>query len=260
MNLLQILRTVHNRSFSTSYTKMVRYLGQQEAQSIDIELFNEYSFSVDQLMELAGLSCAVAIEKCYPQSELGNKSVMVCVGPGNNGGDGLVCARHLKLFNYKPIVYYPKRSERQLYNNLTKQCTLMNIPVIQSLPENSTVECEFGLIVDALFGFSFKPPVREEFIPIIKLMRETKVPIASIDIPSGWDVETGPPEDGIKPDLLISLTAPKLCAKLYTGKYHYLGGRFVPPRLEEKYNLDLPKYPGTECCVSIAQKQCAAKQ
>lgn len=44
----------------------MKYLNQTEAIDIDVELFNEYKFSVDQLMELAGLSCAHAIAKCYP--------------------------------------------------------------------------------------------------------------------------------------------------------------------------------------------------
>ncbi|XP_072376241.1 NAD(P)H-hydrate epimerase isoform X1 [Diabrotica undecimpunctata] len=252
IKLLNVIRTTFFRSFNSSQTlRMVKLLGQKEAQSIDLELFNDYSFSVDQLMELAGLSCASAIAKSYQHTDIGSKSILVCCGPGNNGGDGLVCARHLVLFGYKPIVYYPKETKNDLYNNLIRQCQLMNISIIKSLPDKSSIECEFGIIVDALFGFSFKPPVREEFIPVISLMKETKVPIASIDIPSGWDVNSGPPEDGIKPEMLISLTAPKLCAKFFKGKYHYLGGRFVPPALEEKYNLQLPKYPGTECCVLL---------
>lgn len=45
---------------------MPRYLNQEEAAHIDEELFNEYHFSVDQLMELAGLSCASAVADCYP--------------------------------------------------------------------------------------------------------------------------------------------------------------------------------------------------
>lgn len=74
----------------------------------------------------------------------------------------------------------------------------------------------------------------------------------SIDIPSGWDVEKGCPlEGGIHPEFLISLTAPKLCAKDFRGKYHYLGGRFVPPALEEKYGLSLPTYEGTDCCIRL---------
>ena len=50
-------------------------------------------FSVDQLMELAGLSVASALVDAYPKS----KRVLIVAGPGNNGGDGLVAARHLYL-------------------------------------------------------------------------------------------------------------------------------------------------------------------
>jgi NAD(P)H-hydrate epimerase len=51
--------------------------------------------------------------------------------------------------------------------------------------------------------------------------------------------------------MLISLTAPKMCAKLFRGKHHYLGGRFVPKTLEQKYELNLPVYPNTNCVVEI---------
>lgn len=56
-------------------------------------------FSVDQLMELAGLSVATATCKAFPPSEYSR--VLVVAGPGNNGGDALVAARHLKHFGYK---------------------------------------------------------------------------------------------------------------------------------------------------------------
>ncbi|KAK5649704.1 hypothetical protein RI129_000733 [Pyrocoelia pectoralis] len=245
----QILRTL--TKLSAIKMEPLKYLSQQEAINVDVELFNEYKYSVDQLMELAGLSCATAIAKCYTPEKIECKSILVCCGPGNNGGDGLVCARHLKLFNYNVLVYYPKRTDKDLYKNLTHQCEAMEIPLLSELP-NANEMSRYGLIIDALFGFSFTPPVRSTFIPVIELMKTTAVPIASIDIPSGWDVENGePPEGGIKPELLISLTAPKLCAKKFYGKYHFLGGRFVPPQLEKKYKLALPKYPGTECCILL---------
>jgi len=77
-------------------------------------------------------------------------------------------------------------------------------------------------------------------------------PHCSVDIPSGWDVEKGKvTECDLEPALLISLTAPKLCARQFRGEHHYLGGRFVPPALQCKYDLNLPPYPGNELCVKL---------
>ncbi|EDW82145.2 uncharacterized protein Dwil_GK25285 [Drosophila willistoni] len=245
------------RNFSN--IKMLKYLNQAEAIKVDQILFNEYKFSVDQLMELAGLSCAHAVAKCFPSPCQGNDDkagklrVLVCCGPGNNGGDGLVCARHLALMGYEPTIYYPKPTAKPLYENLHHQCELMEISTISQCPSVEEAAHSYHLIVDALFGFSFKPPVRSDFLSVMELMQQTKIPIASIDIPSGWDVEKGKLNDcELEPKLLISLTAPKLCAKHFKGQYHYLGGRFVPPALQRQYELNLPNYPGTELCVKLS--------
>ncbi|ALC48558.1 CG2974 [Drosophila busckii] len=230
---------------------MLKYLNQTEAINVDLELFNEYKFSVDQLMELAGLSCAHAIIKCFPADRY--TRVLVCCGPGNNGGDGLVCARHLALLGYKPSIYYPKPTPKPLYENLAHQCQRMDICSLTECPSIESAGKDYELIVDALFGFSFKPPVRTDFVPVVELLQQTKLPVASVDIPSGWDVERGKlNECDFEPMLLISLTAPKLCAKHFQGKHHYLGGRFVPPALQRKYELNLPEYPGSELCVQLS--------
>ena len=67
---------------------------------------------------------------------------------------------------------------------------------------------------------------------------------------AGWDVEKGDPS-GIQPEVLVSLTAPKMCARLFKGRRHFLGGRFVPPELAAKHQLNLPDYPGTEPVVEL---------
>ncbi|KAJ0003511.1 hypothetical protein NQD34_008609 [Periophthalmus magnuspinnatus] len=230
----------------------INYLGQEEAQHIDEELFSEYGFSVDQLMELAGLSCATAVTRAYPLSSLlkSRPSLLVICGPGNNGGDGLVCARHLKLFGYEPTVLYPKRPNKPLFQGLTTQCEKMEIPFLTEMPEAAVIDEAYNLVIDAIFGFSFKGAVREPFGTILDALKKTTVPIASIDIPSGWDVEQGSAE-GLQPDMLISLTAPKKSAQMFRGRYHFLGGRFVPPGLERKYDLNLPQYPGTDCVLQL---------
>jgi NAD(P)H-hydrate epimerase len=64
------------------------------------------AFSLDQLMELAGLACAQTLAKVYSKERYSR--VLVCCGPGNQGGDGLVAASHLGMFGYKPTIYMPK--------------------------------------------------------------------------------------------------------------------------------------------------------
>lgn len=146
---------------------------------------------------------------------------------------------------------------------LIKQATLMDIDFVEEFPKDR----KFNVIVDAFFGFSFKPPIREPFGQILSHVVESRIPVFSIDIPSGrffqqlgglnttlgWDVENGPMKNvpNIEPEALISLTAPKKCAQHFKGKHHFLGGRFVPKKLAEKYALDLPDYPGSQQFVRL---------
>ena len=95
-------------------------------------------------------------------------------------------------------------------------------------------------------------PVRPNFQDVMSKISEVKIPVASIDVPSGWDVEQGDIHGThLNPDFLISLTAPKLCSTSFRGRFHYLGGRFVPRPLSEKYHLQLPAYPGCNTFVRL---------
>ncbi|VVA16249.1 PREDICTED: pyridoxine/pyridoxamine 5'-phosphate [Prunus dulcis] len=241
-------------------TEDISYLTQREAAEIDEILMGPLGFSVDQLMELAGLSVATSIAEVYKPSEY-NRVLAIC-GPGNNGGDGLVAARHLHHFGYKPSVCYPKRTAKPLYTGLVTQLESLSVPFISVEDLPLDLSKDFDIIVDAMFGFSFHGSPRPPFDNLIQKLvcinnydqtRQKSSAVVSIDIPSGWHVEGDGGAEGIKPDMLVSLTAPKLCAKKFFGPHHFLGGRFVPPSIADKYKLRLPPYPGTSMCVRIGR-------
>jgi hydroxyethylthiazole kinase-like uncharacterized protein yjeF len=103
-------------------------------------------------LQLAGLAVASAAEDFYKPC-----SCLVIAGPGNNGGDGLVAARHLHFFGFKTSVFYPRRKNVDIYNRLVKQCQDLNIPFLDALPEKLG---QFDVLVDAVFGYSFSGDIR----------------------------------------------------------------------------------------------------
>ena len=133
-----------------------------------------------------------------------------------------MAARHLKHFGYSPVVVYPKagRSNPLLYANLVQQCEDLGIPVVTAAGEvgaltqqlalaGSSGGCDFDVVVDALFGFSFSGQAREPYAALIAAMTTaaSAVPTLSVDIPSGWDVNLGDIHNThFRPAALISLT------------------------------------------------------
>ena len=147
------------------------------------------------------------------------------------------------------MVVYPKRPAKALYENLVRQCEDLGIEVGYVLPED--IDGRYDVVVDAMFGFGSTGPLRAPFDQIIKTLVDIVAPIVSVDIPSGWDVEQGDIfQTGFAPEALVSLTAPKKCSSFFRGR-HYLGGRFVPPKIRQQYKLKLPAYPGVSQFVEI---------
>jgi len=227
-------------------------LSAKSAVALDKELMSTGAFSIDQLMELAGLSVSQAVYRLHPPSK--GKNVLIACGPGNNGGDGLVAARHLWHYNYRPTVYYPKQSKNELYQRLATQLNNLGVPFTDDF-EGALKDTSH--VVDAIFGFSFSGEVREPFPAVIRALKETTVPVTSVDAPSSWDIESGPPSEGpgkgFYPTALVSLTAPKPLAKFFHGR-HFLGGRFVSPEIAQKYDLELPEYDGIDQIVELDPK------
>jgi len=239
--------------------KAVKYLTRKEAIAIDDELMDEDGgWSLPVLMELAGKSIADALYDAYPPKGAephpvnGNclSSVLVLCGKGNNGGDGLVAARHLKMYGYDVQVVYPERKNVEPFRGLVTQLKNFDVNVNLGMPGGAY---GLSLIVDCAFGFNYKKPLRAPWDMILKQLTNPEffgdLPCVSVDVPLGWDVNRGPDEKSelptLQPDMLISLTAPKGCAISFQGQ-HYLGGRFVPYRMNIKYQLGLFNAPYTQ--------------
>ncbi|RYP08543.1 hypothetical protein DL765_008748 [Monosporascus sp. GIB2] len=219
------------------------------ATALDKELMSTGAFSIDQLMELAGLSVSQVVYKVHPPDK--GRRILVACGPGNNGGDGLVAARHLRHYGYHPTIFYPKRSKNDLYQRLSKQLEDLDVPFVEDF---SKAVKSTDHIIDAIFGFSFSGEVREPFPAVIEALQDAKVPVTSVDAPSSWNIETGPPESGVgskfNPDFLVSLTAPKPLVKYFKGR-HFIGGRFVSPAIAKKYDFEIPEYQGLDQFVEV---------
>ena len=169
----------------------VNLVGQDDSVAIDQDLFQ--SFSVDSLMELAGLSVAEVVLKCFSPTAATAAArppprVLVVVGPGNNGGDGLVAARHLRHFGYTDItLFYPKQSQKPLFQNLIKQNEALGNTIIADPDfDPDDLDTSYDIVIDAVFGFSFKGAPRAPFVNILRRMASTSLPVVSVDVPSGY--------------------------------------------------------------------------
>ncbi len=155
--------------------------------------------------------------------------VIVLAGPGNNGGDGFVCARHLKAAGFRVRVLVAAEegslSEGAAANHAI--CERERTPVT-FLPDprawGPASEAAFAahdaiFLVDALLGTGSKGPPRGAIAAAIEMAENSEKSIASIDIPSGLDPSTGYREQpAVKADLTVTLALPKRGLALEPGR------------------------------------------
>ena len=144
------------------------YLNAENARKIDEDLMgDECRYTLAQLMELAGLAVAQATHDFLErdlQLDRAARILTVC-GPGNNGGDGVVAARHLKFWGYKSHLYYPKATTNQYYLDILHQADKVGVTSITELGEPEQLKENYDVVIDAVFGFSFQAAgeIREPF-------------------------------------------------------------------------------------------------
>ncbi|MCJ1372150.1 hypothetical protein MMC20_003372 [Loxospora ochrophaea] len=245
---------------------VLKTLSAEKAAALDKELMSTGAFSIDQLMELAGLSVSqagkhvfakyawVAYRKVKSTGCIRLAKARKCllhVVPEIMVTGWNQTALEYPAYMTRPTIYYPKQSKNELYQRLTTQLRSLDIPFTEDF-ESSLRETSH--VVDAIFGFSFSGEVREPFPSVIEALEKTDTPVTSVDAPSSWNIENGPPDSGpgknFHPQALISLTAPKPLVKFFKGR-HFVGGRFVPPSIAQKYDFDIPDYPGIDQIIEL---------
>src|SRR5215469_16102966 len=166
------------------------------------------------LMRHAGQAVARFIEREYPQS----RRISVLCGKGNNGGDGFVAARALAAGGREVNVLLLgdpdelKGDARIAYGEM--HLTPIFVPDEQSLdsPQARAVLANADLLVDAVVGTGFKPPLRGVAAALRDRIKSSATPIVAVDLPSGWDADYREfsIEGAFRANAVVTFTAPKL--------------------------------------------------
>jgi len=186
----------------------MKILKAKEMQLLDQRTIEGLGMPSILLMEKAGLSVVEAIRRVFPHV----KRVLVVAGKGNNGGDGLVVARHLHLLGYK--VGYVLALGEDLKGDAGLQLKILKSLGLEPLREVDFKD--FDLVVDALFGTGFEPPVKGEALRWIELINNSHLPVVSVDIPSGLSADSAKEYDpSVKANITVTFQFPKVCHLLY---------------------------------------------
>lgn len=201
-------------------------LNNEQMQRVDAETIDRVCPGLE-LMERAGRGCAQVIRNHYGES--GGKAV-VFVGPGNNGGDGLVIARCLVEAGWRCSVYLLKPPDKMTpdtaknYQRLEELGDRVGVTEcsrsdwIQRAEEDVT---DTDIVVDTIFGTGVTGPPRGPALDMIHLINDQIAPVVAIDIPSGVDGSTGEtPGEAVIATETLTIGAPKLGTLFHPGRFH----------------------------------------
>jgi len=172
----------------------------------------EAGVPVAELMENAGAAVARFCLRRFP----GEGLVVVIAGKGNNGGDGMVAARHLAGAG-RPVRVALLGSTGELKGEPAKAL----VDAVAAGAEVREISDEDGLraaldgaalVVDAVVGTGFKPPLRGLAEVAQRLLGGMSVPVVAVDLPSGWDADSVEEKasGAFRADAVVTFVAPKL--------------------------------------------------
>ena len=155
---------------------------------------HQMGFSRKFMMENAGAAAAKRIEEKFPMMIL-EKGILVFAGLGNNGGDGLVIARHLAGYGADVTVFLlgePDniRSEECSWNwSLLEKMKSVKLLTGENLENLNNLK--FKLIIDGILGTGISGEIREPHASAIEFINEKVNNVVAVDVPSGLNPDTG---------------------------------------------------------------------
>jgi NAD(P)H-hydrate epimerase len=152
------------------------------------------------LMENAGRQIAEAARAML--AGRAKPRVVILAGPGNNGGDGFVAARHLAMAGIRAEVVLLAPREKivgdadtnlRVLEAMGFQVRALAGKVEAMLGELRPMLAEADLVVDGMLGTGTRGEIREPYASAIGAVNDARRPVLAIDIPSGLDPDTGKP-------------------------------------------------------------------
>jgi len=160
-----------------------------------------------------------------PEEESGGPGVLIICGKGNNGGDGLVMARHLDAEGCVVAVMLlddpsDLKNEALLNFGRLPEGVVVVTPEPGDWVETFTELAEDAdVVVDAIFGTGINPPLREGYPGLIRAINDTGLPCVAVDIPSGVCGDDGRVDPvAVAADLTVTIGLPKLGLLLAPGR------------------------------------------
>ncbi|MCW2974081.1 MAG: NAD(P)H-hydrate dehydratase, partial [Thermoleophilia bacterium] len=208
-----------------------------EMRTVDRLAIDEVGIPSAVLMERAGMGAAGEILNWFPDA----LNVAIVCGPGNNGGDGFVVARHLAAAGRRVRVLLVEAASKVRRDSQTFLDVLekLHVPVerVNVTAWRTSLE-GVDLVVDAMLGTGVSGAPKPPYEAAIRAIEASLLPIVSLDMPSGVDASDGTIAGAaIRADLTVTFHAPKVGLAIAPGRFH--AGRVkavdvgIPGQVEE---------------------------
>ena len=228
---------------------MIPVLSIEEAYSLDKITIESGHLSEKKLMDNAGRSLAQFIMENVPDPF--NQKYIILSGPGNNGGDGIICHHYLLKYgaNSKLLVLNADMETSWIYNEYSINSDSVDVY------SNSYKFSDDNWYIDGIFGIGLKRDIVGLYNRIIKIIRAFPH-IISIDIPSGIYGNSGMASSNfIQAQLTLSMGHPKL-GHYFNAGLESTGDLYIEdigfkPLHEDQYHIQLIEFEDVCSCVPV---------